>query len=635
MDHTTAPTPSRRLALRLLGVLTALAAVTIAWSGHADRAEAASAKVTICHRTHSTTNPYRRITVSQSAVQPGRHGGHDLPNGSSSPDVFDATFTYAPNNKYWGDVIPGSTNGGDAYNGTNSIALNWTAAGQAIFFGSVCQAMSAKDFYDVEIAAGVPAADVIADLNDMQANEDKALLADLGGTFTTESVDAWETALVVTTNGSTSVTATTATLNGSIDLGATTSVSGFEWGTSSTLATYTSVGATPSTVTGAQYVTRGVSGLTPSTTYYFRVTATTDAGLDTEAILRGEIMSFTTPDASTTTTEATTTTTTTTVAPTTTTTTTTTVAPTTTTTTTTTTSTVAPTTTTTSTVAPTTTTTSTVAPTTTTTSTVAPTTTTSTVAPTTTTTSTVAPTTTAPAGEVYGDVWFDVDGDDVRDEDETALADVPVELRPIGTQSGPRSTRSDAAGRYRFPAVTPGSYRIVAVVPAPGIEQSWDSDGTVDWSVSVDVLATEPSAADFAAIGSGTVNGRVADSSGNTVQAAPLTCTWAGADGTFGTGDESTFHATSGADGSFSVGGVPFGQFECARVASYGQASTPVVLDVSSTQPVAVVVPSAAPASVSGNLPAAGSDVGPILIAAVVLLGIGVGLVILTRPRTS
>src|SRR3954464_13709731 len=92
----------------------------MAWTAHP--AEAASAKITICHRTHSTTNPYRRITVSQNAVQNAKHGGHDLPNGSLNPPVYDATFSYAPNNKYWGDVIPGGDAAGVPFNGSNQIA---------------------------------------------------------------------------------------------------------------------------------------------------------------------------------------------------------------------------------------------------------------------------------------------------------------------------------------------------------------------------------------------------------------------------------------------------------------------------------------------------------------------------------
>ena len=58
---------------------------------------AASAKVTICHRTHSTTNPYRRITVSQSAITRNTgHKNHAAPAGN--PAVYSSTFSYASNN---------------------------------------------------------------------------------------------------------------------------------------------------------------------------------------------------------------------------------------------------------------------------------------------------------------------------------------------------------------------------------------------------------------------------------------------------------------------------------------------------------------------------------------------------------
>jgi len=59
---------------------------------------AAGARVTICHRTKSTTNPYRLITVSNNAVQAGGHGRH---TGS----VWTSANT---NGQVWGDIIPGS-----------------------------------------------------------------------------------------------------------------------------------------------------------------------------------------------------------------------------------------------------------------------------------------------------------------------------------------------------------------------------------------------------------------------------------------------------------------------------------------------------------------------------------------------
>src|SRR5260370_27225774 len=69
----------------------------------------APAKVTLCHRTASHTNPYVQITVDQSAVfnngiVPNGHGTHTGP-------VFPAT---GPDGK-WGDIIPSF----DGYPGQN------------------------------------------------------------------------------------------------------------------------------------------------------------------------------------------------------------------------------------------------------------------------------------------------------------------------------------------------------------------------------------------------------------------------------------------------------------------------------------------------------------------------------------
>src|SRR4051794_35520316 len=95
----------RPVRLLVAGLVAAILAGCIGMS--ARPAGAASGKITICHRTHSTTNPYRKITVSQNAVQNSRHGGHDLPNGPTNPAVYDPTFASPAKNKNWGDGIPG------------------------------------------------------------------------------------------------------------------------------------------------------------------------------------------------------------------------------------------------------------------------------------------------------------------------------------------------------------------------------------------------------------------------------------------------------------------------------------------------------------------------------------------------
>ena len=77
----------------------------------------APAKVTICHATSSTSNPYVEITVNQSSLDGGGANDHTLHTGP----VFN--FSNLAANDEWGDIIPpfGSLAG-----------LNWSLAGQTV-----------------------------------------------------------------------------------------------------------------------------------------------------------------------------------------------------------------------------------------------------------------------------------------------------------------------------------------------------------------------------------------------------------------------------------------------------------------------------------------------------------------------
>jgi hypothetical protein len=123
---------------------------------------AANGKVTICHRTHSVTNPYRRITVSVSAV-----------NGSSTNDhtthlgpVFNTTPNYySANAKVWGDIIP-KVGTRDAYNMANTATLpSPCIAGKT-------DTLTAQEYFNIELEAGVPRADIIKDLQEQGADGD-------------------------------------------------------------------------------------------------------------------------------------------------------------------------------------------------------------------------------------------------------------------------------------------------------------------------------------------------------------------------------------------------------------------------------------------------------------------------------
>jgi hypothetical protein len=137
-------------------------------------------KVTICHRTHATTNPYRMITVSMSSIigngnSGNGHGDTTPGGGQDDPDVtsdhshnpyytaagsvFDPTFTYPNNHKQWQDIIPPFNYVPANGNPGTFAGLNWTDEGKAIFYGyelngknyaGLCSKLSAKDFAQKE-----------------------------------------------------------------------------------------------------------------------------------------------------------------------------------------------------------------------------------------------------------------------------------------------------------------------------------------------------------------------------------------------------------------------------------------------------------------------------------------------------
>lgn len=192
-------------------------AVGLAFAGvtAAEAAPRVNEKVTICHRTHATTNPYRKITVSMSSIVGNGNSGNGHgdtttgnnshnPYNSSAGRVFNPTFSYPANQKQWQDIIP-PFNYVPANGNPGSFAgLNWTDEGKAIYYGytlnghdysGLCGKMSAKDFANVENAAMVadnPNANtsakntfknnILKDVKDQAADEDGTLT---GKTFDT------------------------------------------------------------------------------------------------------------------------------------------------------------------------------------------------------------------------------------------------------------------------------------------------------------------------------------------------------------------------------------------------------------------------------------------------------------------
>lgn len=132
-------------------------------------------KTTICHRTHAVTNPYRRITVSDSSVY--GTSGHSNPNhdrdytvGGVTYHVYTSTITYPSNSKFWGDIIP-PQNPLRYSNNPNSVetsGMNWITEGIAIYDGVVggCRTMTDREFIASELEGGETFQNIAQDLND-------------------------------------------------------------------------------------------------------------------------------------------------------------------------------------------------------------------------------------------------------------------------------------------------------------------------------------------------------------------------------------------------------------------------------------------------------------------------------------
>ena len=257
-----------------------------------EQSEARSGKTTICHRTKSVKNPYRKITVSTSALNSG-HKNHDGGLWTTSSVQGDT----------WGDIIPDETAGG-----SNTVDKNFTATGQAIWRGltlnpvtgsAVCKTMTMKQFKDGELEAGQTAAQIIASIKDAEADEDEALLRTLGLTFNTfdttaelDSVVIASQAVVVTTQTASSVTTTTATLNGSVKTDATALTCHFEYSANSGFDPSTLNPSTATSVPQNATTSRTVNltGLTTSTKYFYRLVCHDSGGGD----IYGDTFFFTT-----------------------------------------------------------------------------------------------------------------------------------------------------------------------------------------------------------------------------------------------------------------------------------------------------------------------------------------------------
>ena len=324
---------------RLLGSVL-VASVSLSFCGvvapiaisSANAARAKATKYGVCHRTNAIKNPYRFITVAWSSVD-GNGNGHDNPVHDGP--VFNiagpaATHGTTPRdsglggeagggNDRWGDIFVASRLNG---NGNNYNSNNWTTDGQAVFNGATftlggvtkaaCRKMTVNEYISSEREANPnkAMADIMAELDDMEASEDVALKQSLGGSFSTwfatcnpSTTDCENITIIqamitskspsVTTEPPTSIStgvstnAESATLNGTISPLSVSMIWYFEFDDDADFTTgagdtteVIEVPGTPGTTSSATTINvqYSATGLNATKTYYYRTVGVASTG---------------------------------------------------------------------------------------------------------------------------------------------------------------------------------------------------------------------------------------------------------------------------------------------------------------------------------------------------------------------
>lgn len=195
-------------------------------------------------------------------------------------------------------------------------------------------------------------------------------------------------------------------------------------------------------------------------------------------------------------------------------------------------------------------------------------------------------------------VWWDIDGDGVRDAGEPGLSGIEVTV----TYAGPDDTfgtpddqdfvtTTDADGDYLVTGLPSGDFRVTVTDGVPGgLDAVYDEDdgtGSPDGETFVLGLGIEAHlTADFGYQGTGSIGDTVwndLDGDGTLNGTEPglsgvtVTLVWHGPDGVANTPDDITLQTTTDANGVYGFAGLPAGGFEV----SVDPSTIPVGLDAS------------------------------------------------------
>ncbi len=188
-----------------------------------------------------------------------------------------------------------SPTNGQVFNPTSSVTLSWGASANAdsygVYFGTTSNpgllANQTSRSRSVTVTSGQTYYwKIVAKVS-----------CDSSMTYTTAvrsfSVSTGATAPTVTTSAATSVTDVAATLKGTVNPNGSSTDGWFEWGTSPTLSNPNLTSAQALGSSGSVSLSKGISSLTPNTTYYYRAVGSNLVGTSS-----GTILSFTTKAAS-------------------------------------------------------------------------------------------------------------------------------------------------------------------------------------------------------------------------------------------------------------------------------------------------------------------------------------------------
>ncbi|MDH4143270.1 MAG: Ig-like domain-containing protein, partial [Chloroflexota bacterium] len=197
-------------------------------------------------------------------------------------------------------------------------------------------------------------------------------------------------------------------------------------------------------------------------------------------------------------------------------------------------------------------------------------------------TATVTVVVTEAGAALRGRVWFETDGDGIREPGEQGIGGVVVVLeRTDRDDLAPIRTVSAVDGSYAFAGLEPGTYRVSideSTLPL-GVRASFDRDGLADL-VTVVTIARDTTLedVDFGVTGAATLVGRLfedLDGDGVFEPGEPgvgeihVTVRHGGADGLLDTADDIVVSGTAAADGTYRVDGLPGGLVR-VEVASEG-----------------------------------------------------------------